>query len=663
MVEEPNFEYKYDLALWKSFSARLSFAILTIAAAVFLVAILGYLYIQQEQVKEETAQKAKTQLHDAVMSMRLKAAETLPDTVPTEIFIDILQKVQPYSSSFTMMTDEDGHLLFISDDVALEKIPHEERLRILDIVCSGETGMQEVFKGANLSLLIYEPVVGSHIQVAVVCSRIDILSGYQSLILYGVVAFVLGLLILFSACSYAIYKLVNPLQQFTKAAMSIADGNLDTPLPEIHSKDELLLLRNSFEHMQTSLKQHIADLKITTAGNERLQSELKIAHDIQMGMIPTVFPKRDDLDLFASMTPAKEVGGDLYDFTIDNDELFFIIGDVAGKGVPASLYMAVTRTLFRNLAGNYQSAANIVREMNHAIASANESFVFVTVFVGVLDLKTHHLTYCNAAHNAPVLITEQGTCSLLDAETNLPIGVEDHYLYEEQRISFPEGSALLLYTDGLTEATYYSKDGTRRLFGEDRLLHDVEKNSKASAIEVIDFLKQHVNVFADGTEQSDDLTMMFLRHGTSADSSTTPMRRLIMKNEMTEVSRMRGFFFSVCREYGIDDETAKSLNLAIEEWVANVINYAYPKGLRGHVEVRAGVSNQVLTVVIKDHGIPFDPTQHADVDIDAELDDRQIGGLGIFLVRNIMDTMDYERTADGYNMLTLTKRIENTKTQ
>lgn len=663
MVEEPNFEYKYDLALWKSFSARLSFAILTIAAAVFLVAILGYLYIQQEQVKEETAQKAKTQLHDAVMSMRLKAAETLPDTVPTEEFIDILQKVQPYSSSFTMMTDEDGHLLFISDDDALEKIPHEERRRMLDIIGSGETGMQEVFKGAKLSLLIYEPVVGSHIHVAVVCSRIDILSGYQSLILYGVVAFILGLLILFSACSYAIYKMVNPLQQFTKAVMSIADGNLDTPLPEIHSKDELLQLRNSFEYMQTSLKQHIEDLKVTTAGNERLKSELKIAHDIQMGMIPTVFPQRDDLDLFASMTPAKEVGGDLYDFTIDNDELFFIIGDVAGKGVPASLYMAVTRTLFRNLAGNYQSAANIVREMNHAIASANESFVFVTVFVGVLDLKTHHLTYCNAAHNAPVLITEQGACSLLDAETNLPIGVEDHYHYEEQRISFPEGSALLLYTDGLTEATYYSKDGTRRLFGEDRLLHDVEKNSKASAIEVIDFLKQHVNVFADGTEQSDDLTMMFLRHGTSADSSTTPMRRLIMKNEMTEVSRMRGFFFSVCREYGIDDETAKSLNLAIEEWVANVINYAYPKGLRGHVEVRAGVSDQVLTVVIKDHGIPFDPTQHADVDIDAELDDRQIGGLGIFLVRNIMDTMDYERTADGYNMLTLTKRIENTKTQ
>ena len=458
----------------------------------------------------------------------------------------------------------------------------------------------------------------------------------------------------------------SPLRQFTESAVSIADGNLDTPLPKIHSEDELLQLRNAFEYMQTSLKQHINELQATTASKERLQSELVIAHDIQMGMLTTVFPERDDLDLFASMTPAKEVGGDLYDFIIEDDELFFIIGDVAGKGVPASLYMAVTRTLFRNLAGNYQSAANIMREMNHAIASANESLVFVTAFVGVLDLRTHHLTYCNAAHNAPALITADGQCQLLDVETNLPIGIQDHYRYEEQQIAFPENTALLLYTDGLTEAMYISADGGRKLFGEDRLLHDLEKNKQASAIEVIDYLKQHVNVFADGTVQGDDLTLLFLRHGAQPPPigggrrglSTAP-RRIIMKNEMTEVSRMRGFFLSVCREHNIDDETFKTLNLAIEEWVANVINYAYPKGIRGHVELTAKVSEGILTLVIKDHGAPFDPTQHEEVDVEAELSERQIGGLGIHLVKAIMDTVNYERTADGYNVLTLTKTLKN----
>ena len=534
LVENPNFEYKYDLAYQKSVAARLSFRIMGIAATVFLVAVALFFY----------------------------------------------------------------------------------------------------FTGDSMTLPLTHQIVK-----------------------YGAIVFIIGLSSLFIFCTRAIYQMVKPLKEFTDSAVSIAEGNLDTPLPVIHSEDELLQLRNSFEYMLHSLKRHINELQTTTASKERLQSELKIAHDIQMGMIPTSFPQRQDLDLFASMTPAKEVGGDLYDFIIEGDELFFIIGDVAGKGVPASLYMAVTRTLFRNLAGNYQSAANIVREMNHAIASTNDSYVFVTVFVGVLDMKTHYLTYCNAAHNAPVMITTEGECSLLEVETNLPIGVEDRYNYDEQQVDFPPGSALLLYTDGLTEATYFSNDGSRKLFGEQRVLHDVEKNSKASAIEVIDFLKQHVSVFADGTEQSDDLTMLFLRHGTAQEPGVDPSRRLIMKNEMTEVARMRAFFFSVCREHVIDDETAKTLNLALEEWVANVINYAYPKGMRGHVEVTADVKDDVLILVIKDHGAAFDPTQHEEVDIDAELDERAIGGLGIHLVRTIMDTVEYQRTSDGYNRLVLTKNL------
>jgi len=536
LVEEPNFNYKYDLAYQKSFAARLSFRIMGIAAGVFLAAVCLFFY----------------------------------------------------------------------------------------------------FTGDSMTLPLTHQIVK-----------------------YGTIVFIVGLTSLFIFCTWAIYQMVKPLQQFAESAISIAEGNLDTPLPDIQSEDELLQLRNTFEHMLHSLKQHMTDLQTTTASKERLQSELKIAHDIQMGMIPTTFPQRQDLDLFASMTPAKEVGGDLYDFILEGDELFFIIGDVAGKGVPASLYMAVTRTLFRNLAGNYQSAANIVREMNHAIASTNDTYIFVTVFVGVLDMKTHYLTYCNAAHNAPVMISAEGECSLLEVDTNLPIGVEDRYHYEEQQVDFPPGSALLLYTDGLTEAMYFSNDGSRKLFGEHRVLHDVEKNSKASAIEVIDFLKQHVAVFADGTEQSDDLTMLFLRHGIAQEAGTSPSRRLIMKNEMTEVGRLRTFFFSVCREHDIDEETAKVLNLALEEWVANVIGYAYPKGMRGHVEVTADVTDNVLTLVIKDHGTPFDPTQYEEIDVDAGLNERSIGGLGIHLVRNIMDTVVYERTTDGYNRLTLTKEIKS----
>lgn len=535
MVEDPNFEYKYDLAYQKSFAARLSFRIMGIAAVVFLVAVLLFFY----------------------------------------------------------------------------------------------------FTGDSMSLPLTHQIVK-----------------------YGTVVFIVGLALLFIFCTVAIYRMVKPLQLFAESAVNIAEGDLDAPLPEIKSQDELLHLRNSFAYMQTSLKQYIEELRTTTDSKMRLQSELTIAHDIQMGMIPTIFPERDDLDLFASMTPAKEVGGDLYDFIIEGDELFFIIGDVAGKGVPASLYMTVTRTLFRNLAGNYQSAANIMREMNHAIASTNDSLTFVTAFVGVLDFKTHHLTYCNAAHNAPVIQLADGSCHLLEVDTNLPIGIQDHFNYEEQQMPFPENTSMLLYTDGLTEAMYMASDGSRKLFGEERILHDVEKNKNASAIEVVDYLKQHVTVFADGTEQGDDLTLMFLRHGTSQKHASHAPRRIIMKNEMTEVSRMRGFLFSVCREHEVDEDTVKTLNLAAEEWVANVINYAYPKGTRGHVEMTAEIADGLLTLTVKDHGIPFDPTKHQEADVEADLDDRPIGGLGIYLVKNIMDTMTYQRTPDGYNVVTLTKQIK-----
>ncbi|MBQ7421398.1 MAG: SpoIIE family protein phosphatase [Prevotella sp.] len=666
MVEEPNFEYKYDLSLWKSFSARLSFAILIIAAGVFLAAMLTYLYFSQEQVKEETAVKAQTQLHNAVMKMRLYATETKhnKDSVLIKKFISFLKEVQPYKHSFTLLVDKSGEYIYFSDSV-FQKQPYSERQKIIATVNSGQSGMTEVFAGKDLSLLIYEPIGDYGLYAAIVCSRIDILSSYTQLFLYGAVAFIIGLLVLFSCCAFAIYQLVHPLHLFAEAAVSIANGNLDTQLPEIHSEDELLQLRNSFEYMQSSLKQHIEELKITTAGKERLQSELIIAHEIQMGMLPTTFPHRKDLDLYASMIPAKEVGGDLYDFIIDNDELFFIIGDVAGKGVPASLYMAVTRTLFRNLAGNYQSAANVIREINHAIASTNESFIFVTLFVGVLDLKTHHLTYCNAAHNAPVLITEDGNCQLLDVQTNLPVGVEDRFHYEEQQIDFPIGTSLLLYTDGLTEAV----DCNRIMFGEERLLQKMRSSHITSAREVIIHLEQAIKDFVGNIEQSDDLTLLYLKHQDDGQRKETK-RTIILKNEIAEVSRLKSFLFSVCREQETDESFAFTLNLAMEEAVVNVINYAYPKGMRGHVEITAQVTNynpdtlsdsasyiKVLTLTIKDSGVPFDPTQTEKIDINAKLGNRPIGGLGIHLVRTIMDTMHYERTTDGQNLLTLTKEI------
>ena len=655
MVEEPEFEYKYEMFWQKSFSARISVSVLTIAATVFLVAVLSFIFLSQETMKQLMTTKARTQLHDAVMEMRLETAQR--DSMDTADYVDILHEVHPYDHSCTLLADVGGRLLFVSDTTMLADIL---KAGLSAKVQHDENGVQKVFDGTKLSLLVHEQVEGTDFVAAVICSHLDILSTYWRPIVYCGVVFVVGLLLLFTFCTYAIWREVKPLQQFTESAMSIANGNLDTPLPEIRSEDELLHLRNSFEHMQNSLKQYIEDLKVTTATHERLHSELTIAHDIQMGMIPTCFPQLDNLDLYASMVPAKEVGGDLYDFIVSGDELFFIIGDVAGKGVPASLYMAVTRTLFRNLAGNYQSAANIVREINHAIADTNDQYIFVTLFVGVLNLKTRYLSYCNAAHNAPVLMENDGTCHFLNTEINQPVGIEN-YDYEEQHIDFPQGSALLLYTDGLTEAV--CMDGGRQLFGEERLLRELEDCQTESARDVVSQLNQSVRLFANGTEQSDDLTMLFLRF-TGEQEGTADAGKgkhsIKLKNEMTEVERLRSFVLTVCRELHADDGFTKEVLLAIEEGVVNIINYAYPKGTRGHVRVAVEEKDGTLTWQLKDSGKPFDPTQAGDADTTSGLEERPVGGLGIYLMRRIMDTMAYERTASGYNVLTLTKKLSQT---
>ncbi len=576
--------------------------------------------------------------------------------------------VKPYPNSYIVMIGADGTFLVHPDtskmlrQTIFDRAEEQSDTSVYALgraMGAGKEGMRQMNIDGNDCYVFFKPIPKTGWSMAIVCHQKDIFSGLTFLGQTVTLIFVIGLLLILFVSSHIIARHLQPLEQLAQDAETIASGQFNNVLPVTKRKDEIGQLTTSFANMQQSLVGYMDELKRTSVKKERIESELRIAHDIQMTMLPDDFPQRPGLDIYATMTPAKEVGGDLYYYVIDGDQLFFIIGDVAGKGVPGSLHMAVVCTLFRHLAGNYQSAGNIVREINHAVAINNQSAVFVSLFVGVLDLKIHHLTYCNAGHNPPVLIHPDGTCRFLQAEVNIPVGVEDHYQYVEQDMDFPEETSLLLYTDGLTEANYIDNDGKVQMFGEERVLHDAEKNSKSTAREVVDYLTQHVSIFANGTEQIDDLTLMFIRHATADTGKSLTKRRLIIKNEISEVSRMSGFLMAVCREFNIDGSTAKTLNLALEEWVVNVINYAYPKGMRGHVEITSDFKDGVLTLVVKDHGVAFDPTQHAEVDIDADLADRLIGGLGIHLVRSIMDTLNYERTIDGYNVVTMTKQINN----
>ena len=252
----------------------------------------------------------------------------------------------------------------------------------------------------------------------------------------------------------------------------------------------------------------IQKLGEVSAEKERIGSELKIARDIQQGMLPKTFPPYPDCDevaMYGSLVPAKEVGGDLYDFQILNGHLLFCVGDVSGKGVPASLMMAVTRSLFRTVCGRTTEPEEIMNQMNAAMSEMNENSIFVTFFIGNLDLKTGILSYSNAAHCPPVLVNE--TLSTLQMDANIPLGVMD-WDYTRQEIHVGLDSIIFLYTDGLTEA----ENTTHGQFGEERMLVELEKMADATPRNLIDHISEVIQVFESGTEQSDDLTMLAIRY-------------------------------------------------------------------------------------------------------------------------------------------------------
>ena len=259
----------------------------------------------------------------------------------------------------------------------------------------------------------------------------------------------LGLLVVYFFGRRSIKKQVRPLKQLATTADEVAKGNFKTVLPELKSRDEIHMLRDSFAQMQQSLTQYVEDLRATTAQKASMESELKVAHDIQMSMLPKTFPpypERNDLDIFGSLTPAKGVGGDLFDFYIRDEQLFFCIGDVSGKGIPASLYMAVTRSLFRNISQHVSKPEQIINALNQAQSEGNDTNMFVTLFVGVLDLKTGRLCYCNAGHDSPLLLGSKVT--ILPCECNLPIGVITDFTFEQQEITLKRPTTIFLFTDG-----------------------------------------------------------------------------------------------------------------------------------------------------------------------------------------------------------------------
>ena len=661
---------------WNSIGVRLSLSILGVAIGVFVVGLLIYIYFQEDNVKQETMLRAEMQLTEEICEAEklLIGDTTLSDKEKTDSVMHIIQRIKPYKHSFCILLDANGHYLlhpdssltvYDKDSATIAKRPTIfQRARLtndnaLDSLgrkmLNGEKGMMEILKGKDYSMAVYRPLQPTDWSVALVCSRLDVFASLINIVWFAGIAVALGVLMMFVLCVIAIRRITKPLDQLTQSTSEISRGNLHVEMPELKIEDEMWQLRESFVHMQQSLREHIDQLTQTTAANERIKSELSIANNIQQSMMPKThqpLPDRSDIDIYASLVPAKEVGGDLFDYYLYHNKLCFIVGDVSGKGIPAALYMAMTMRVFRIACRHHiNSAHEIAEAMGRTLAENNESNMFITAFIGVLDLETNKLGYCNAGHNQPLMVYPDGHCSLLQSESNIPLGILEHFDYEGDSMDFLVGTKMLVYTDGLTEA----ENPQKKQFGEDQLIHTVEDLTFLSSREIVTTLDSKVRHFANGAEQSDDLTILCI-------SKQAPKRTLFITNEMSEVTKLKQFMEGAAREFGIPDDIQLSLNLAVEEAVVNVINYAYPKGTEGDIEINitnspipdlSESSTEVIFTII-DQGVPFDPTTHDEADTTSELEERQIGGLGIHLIRNIMDRVEYQRDGNS-NKLTMTK--------
>ncbi|MCX5862155.1 MAG: SpoIIE family protein phosphatase [Deltaproteobacteria bacterium] len=327
-----------------------------------------------------------------------------------------------------------------------------------------------------------------------------------------------GLVLLIAVSLLTARSITQPLIRMAAATGKVAHGDLDIDLSDIHREDEVGQLARSFMGMARDLKKHIRDLTNATAAKQRIDSELSIAADIQRSMLPSVFPafpSRNEFDIYAVMHPAKEVGGDFYDFfLLDEDHLCVVIGDVSGKGVPAALFMSVTKYLIQAALGAGELPGGVSARVNRHLAVNNESCMFVTVFLGILNLKTGEFLYANAGHNPPLLWDSTSTAGFLGPPGGPLLGIIEDATFDMDRLTFSPGTVLLAYTDGVTEAF----DSEGKLFSEERLIEVITSVGQKTVKEITEVLLEKIASFRKGAAQSDDITIMALQFGSRPSS-------------------------------------------------------------------------------------------------------------------------------------------------
>ena len=446
------------------------------------------------------------------------------------------------------------------------------------------------------------------------------------------------------------FRISRPLKTLASAAEKLGHGDFDTEIPEVKGQDELSQLAVAFSDMRSSLKEFVEKQK----GLDRIERELEFARSIQMGILPKDESEEKCNDsrhsLAPFLLPAKEVGGDFYDFfKIDDDHLVILVGDVSGKGVPAALLMMVSRIVIRTMAMHLKSVTEILNSANYELARRNRDNMFVTVWMGIMDLRNGHVDFASAGHNPPVIRHKDGTVEFSKVKPGLALAAMEETRYEPQSLELAPGDMLFLYTDGITEAM----NAEEKMFGDARLLYTVSESAPRAPAGACYFVKERVDEFVNGAPQFDDITMLAVQYIGSREV-TWEKREITVDAKLENQPSLTQFVEEVLEPLGGSMKSQMQIDVAIDEIFSNIVKFSGASQVTLTVETCK--SHLMARLSFIDGGSPYDPTSASDPDVTLSAEERSIGGLGVFIVKKTMDDVAYRRDGDR-NILTITKKL------
>ena len=456
--------------------------------------------------------------------------------------------------------------------------------------------------------------------------------------------------LIFAALFVFIYILIkrviiNNLKKINDTLGRITEGDLNVTV-DVRDNEEFSSLSDDINSTVNTLKKYIEEAAA------RIDKELEYAKQIQLSALPTNFPNGDDFKIYAQMIAAKEVGGDFYDFYKLNDTtVAFLAADVSGKGIPAAMFMMTAKTIIKDLAESGMAVNDIFTKANEKLCENNESGMFVTAWMGIMDLTTGIVQFSNAGHNPPLLKRADGSFEYLKTRAGFVLAGMEGICYRAGEITMDPGDRLFLYTDGVTEAT----NTENMLYGEERLLTFMNQNASMEARKLLPALKNNIDEFVGEAPQFDDITMLMLDYRPEKGGGRMTNKTFPAKAEA--LSDVIGFVEQMLECFECPMKTQTALCIAIEEVFVNVAHYAYGDG-EGSVTLGIGFDkdNRTLTFRMTDSGVPFDPLKKPDPDITLSAEEREIGGLGIFITKKTMDSLSYAYE-NGENILTMIKNL------